>query len=231
MPVRGVDAAVTVVDATGVSATPVGANTAKGTSGTGLAGTGVLVYDGANWPALKGNTDGSLPVGGFAPAAPTCTFTRGANMTPYTIGDEVGTASLAPTTIAVGRFNGASGIIQGANVILSSYPAVVPQLVVLIFSATVTLAGDNAQLLLSDGDAAKLICAIPLTASQSTQYSAGAPVAAGGVWLSGAPTQPAPHFVCGASEQTLYACLITLNAWTPIANSETLILTLAVEQN
>ncbi|HXU02341.1 MAG TPA: hypothetical protein VN903_15350 [Polyangia bacterium] len=193
-------------------------------------GVGPGVFDGSNWHGLKGNTDGSLVVGGFTPAAPTATFTRGANATPYTIGDEVGTASTAPTTISVGRFNGASGVIQGAQVVYSSYAATVPQLVVLLFSATVTLAGDNAQLNLSDAHAALCIGTIPLTASQSGQYSAGAAVAAGNTIFQGVPTAPI-HFTCGASEQTIYACLITLNAFTPIANSETLIVTLSVEQN
>lgn len=231
VPVLGVDWKVSLVSATGVASPAAAANDAAGTTGTGLFGSGMLDFDGTNWQKLKGNTDGSLPVGGFAPAAPTCTFTRGSNATPYTIGDEVGTASTAPTTIAVGRVNGGSGIIQGANVFYSGYPATTPQLVVLLFTATVTLAGDNAQLNLSDTDAAKLVCAIPLTANQSTQYSAGAAVAAGGVWLSGSPSRPGPHFVLGGSEQTLYACIITLNAFTPIANSEQLVLVLDIELN
>jgi len=199
-------------------------------NGNLLIGTGPGVFDGSNWHGLKGNTDGSLPVGGFTPAAPTATFTRGANATPYTIGDEVGTAGTAPTTIAVGRFNGASGVIQGAQVVYSSYAATVPQLVLLLFSATVTLAGDNAQLNLSDAHAALMLGWMPLSASQSGQYSAGAAVAAGNTIFQGAPTAPI-HFTCGASEQTIYACLITLNAFTPIANSETLIVTLQVEGN
>lgn len=203
---------------------------AAGTAATGNP-TLMGITDGTNLRALKGNTDGTLPVGGFAPAAPTCTFTRPANTTAYTIGDEVGTAGTAPTTIPVGRVNGGGGLIQGAQVLYSSYPAVVPSLVLLVFSATVTLAGDNAQLNLSDAHAALLVCSIPLTASQSTQYSAGAAVSAGGVWLAGSPNRPAPHFVTGASEQTLYCALITLNAFTPIANSETLQVWLDVELN
>jgi hypothetical protein len=169
-------------------------------------------------------------VGGFSPAAPTCTFTRGANTTAYTIGDEVGTAGTAPTTISVARANGGSGLILGAQVIYSSYAATVPQLVVALFSATVTLAGDNAQLNLSDGDAALCIGIIPLTAAQSGQYSAGAPVSAGNTMFFGAPTAPI-EFVAGGGQQTIYAALFTLNAFTPIANSETLVLSLRVEQN
>lgn len=177
---------------------------------------------------LKGNL--RTLAGGFTPSSPTCTFTRPANVTAYTIGDEVGTSGTAPTTVTVGRYNGASGVIQGASVFYSSYSALVPSLVVLLFSATVTLAGDNAQLSLSDSDALKMIGYIALTANQPTAYSAGAPTSAGGVYLTGQPTAPI-HFVCGASEQTIYACLVTLNAFTPIANSETLTLTLQVEQN
>lgn len=208
---------------------------ATATTGAGIAATGPLLFDsvgGTNYVKQAGNARGEAIVvaGGLSPAAPTCTFTRGANQTPYTIGDEVGTSGTAPTTVSVARFNGGSGVILGAQVVYSSYAATVPQLVVVLFSATTTLAGDNAQLNLSDGDAALCIGTIPLTASQSGQYSAGAAVAAGNTLFFGAPTAPI-EFVAGGSQQTIYAAIITLNAFTPIANSETLILTLRTEQN
>jgi hypothetical protein len=203
------------------------------TTGVDVLGVGPLLkLSGGNWFNQAGNGRGEAIVvaGGFAPAAPTCTFTRGGNQTQYTIGDEVGTAGTAPTTVSVGRFNAATGVIQGATVVYSNAPAITPQLVVLLFSATVTLAGDNAQLNLSDAHAALCIGFIPLTASQDGVYSAGARSTSGNLVLTGAPTAPI-HYVCGASEQTIYACLITLNAFLPIANSETLVLTLSVEQN
>ncbi len=161
-----------------------------GTTGTGAAAVGPVLWDAdgaTNFikQAANGRGEAKTLAGGFTPAAPTCTFTRGANTTAYTIGDEVGTASTTPTTVAVGRFNGASGVILGAQVVYSSYAAVIPQLVVALFSASVTLAGDNAQLNLSDSDAALCIGLIPLTAAQSGQYSAGAPVAH--------PPHPRPH--------------------------------------
>lgn len=198
-----------------------------------LANAAAPTYTEGNSVLLSANLSGSLRTiaAGHTPAAPTCTFTRPANTTAYTIGDEVGTSGTSPTTVSVARFNGGTGIIQGARVFYSGYPATVPQLVVLLFSTNVTLAGDNAQLSVSDTDAKTLICTIPLTASQSSQYSAGAPVSAGGVWLSGTPARPAPHYIAGASQQTIYACLITLNAFTPIANSETLDLFLDIENN
>lgn len=169
--------------------------------------------------------------GGYTPSSPTCTFTRPANTTPYTIGDEVGTSGTAPTTISVGRYNGASGVILGAQAVYSNYPATVPQLVLVLFSATVTLAGDNAQFALSDSDAANIIAIIPLTATQALNYSAGAPVSSGALYLAGTPTNGSAHFVCGGSQQTIYACLITLNAFTPIAASETITCLLEIEQN
>jgi hypothetical protein len=199
-------------------------------NGNLLVATGPGVFDGANWHPVLGNTDGSYAVGGFTPPGPTCTFTRGANATPYTIGDEVGTSGTAPTAITVGRFNGASGVIQGVQVVYSSYAAIVPQLVLLLFSATVTLAGDNAQLLLSDAHAKLMIGWIPLTASLSGQYSAGAPVAAGNTIFQGVPTEPI-HYTCAGGTQTIFAALITLNAFTPVANSETLDVLLQVESN
>jgi hypothetical protein len=205
------------------------------TVGTGVTAVAPGLFDsagGVNFVKQAGNARGEAITvsGGLTPSAPTCTFTRGANATAYTIGDEVGTAGTAPTTVSVARFNGGSGVILGAQVVYSGYAATVPQLVVLLFSATVTLAGDNAQLNLSDSDAALMIGYIPLTASQSGQYSAGAPVSAGNTIFQGAPTAPI-EFTAGGSQQTIYAALITLNAWTPIANSETLILTLRCEQN
>lgn len=173
---------------------------------------------------------GPYPSTGFAPAAPTATFTRGANTTAYTIGDEVGTAGTAPTTVSVARVNGGSGIIQGAQVIYSNNPTVTPQLVLIVLNATATLAGDNAQCALSDSDALKVVAVIPLSATQPLVYSAGAPTTTAALYLQGAPTRPA-HFVCGGSEQTLYCFLITLNAFTPIANSEVLTVLLDIEQN
>jgi hypothetical protein len=209
------------------------ASTTSGVTGTQVPAASAMIWDGTSFRPWAGDTVGAGKVlaGGFAPASPTCTFTRPANTTAYTIGDEVGTASTAPTTVSVARVNGGSGILLGAKAVYSNYPATVPQLVLLVFSATVTLAGDNAQVALSDADAAKLVAVIPLTATQAVNYSAGAPVSSGALFLAGSPTQPAPHFVCGGSEQTLYCCLITLNAFTPIANSETITVTLDVEQN
>lgn len=174
---------------------------------------------------------GPYPCTGFAPAAPTCTFTRPANTTAYTAGDEVGTAGTAPTTVSVARVNGGSVIIQGAQGIYSNYPATVPQLVLFLFNATVTLAGDNAQFALSDADAKKIVAVIPLSSTQALNYTAGAPTAAGALFLAGSPSRQAPHAVCGGSEVTLYACLITLNAFTPIANSEVIDITVDAEQN
>jgi len=55
-------------------------------------------------------------------------------------------------------------------------------------------------------------------------------VAAGNTIFRGVPTEPI-HFTCGDAEQTIYAALMTLNAFTPIANSETLNVTLSVEGN
>lgn len=208
-----------------------GANAGTGTTGTGVPCAAPMIWDGStNYVRLKGNTDGTLPVGGFAPAAPTCTFTRGANATPYTIGDEVGTAGTAPTTIAVGRVNGGTGLILGATAVYSNAPTITPNMVLMLFSATTTLAGDNAQLNLSDAHAALCIGFIPLSASQDGSYSAGARSTSGNLIFLGAPAAPI-HFVCGGSETTIYACLVTLNAFTPIANSETITVTLSVEQN
>lgn len=168
--------------------------------------------------------------GGFDLALPTCTFTRGANTTPYTIGDEVGTSGTAPTTAVFGRANGYGGVIQGCRGILSNSPVVTPSLRVLLFSATVTLAGDNAQLALSDGDALLYLGSILLTESQSLVYSAGAATTTAALGLAGVPTAPI-KYKCGASETTLYVAVMTLNAWTPIANSETLQLLFTHEAN
>ena len=247
MPLLNVDWRVLLVDATGTalgSASNPITTTAGASSGTqnvqGVQAAGAAITENpvlvagensGNVKLLHLDSLGGLEVGGWAPAAPTCTFTRPANTTAYTIGDEVGTASTAPTTIPVGRFNGATGVIQGAQAVYSNYPAVIPQLVVVLFSATVTLAGDNAQFALSDSDAANIIAIIPLTQTQALNYSAGVPVSSGALYLAGTPTNGPAHFVCGGSQQTIYACLITLNAFTPIANSETITVMLEVEQN
>lgn len=209
------------------------ANGADGTTGTGLLGSGAMGFDGTNWNRLRVNSaaDPLLKVsaGGFT-ATNTCLFTRGANTTAYTIGDEVGTAGTAPTTLAVARLNGGTGVIQGATAVYSNTPVVTPGLVVLIFSATVTLAGDNAQLNLSDSDAAKCIGFINLVAAQPGVYSAGSASTSGNLIMHGVPQTPL-HFTTGGSETTLYVALMTTNAFTPIANSETIQVKLELEQN
>lgn len=170
-----------------------------------------------------------INVGGFA-KKPSCVLTRGANVTPYTIGDEVGTAGTAPTTFVAGRANAGTGFILGATGIYSNYPALIPDLVILVFNGTVTLAGDNAQLNLSDADAAKCVAVLRTVATESGSYSAGVAASAGNLIMSFAPTV-SKAFECGASETTLYVACFTKNAFTPIANSETLTLVFDIDRD
>ncbi len=168
------------------------------------------------------DSNGYLRVGagGYA-KKPSITLTRGANTTPYTIGDEVATAGTAPTAITVARVNAGTGFIVGGRIVLSNAPAVTPDLIILVFQDTVTLAGDNAQLALSDADAAKCIGILYTQRAQPGSYSAGAPVTSGNLIIGLAPVAPIA-FEATAATATFFLAVVTLNAWTPIANSETL---------
>ena len=52
----------------------------------------------------------------------------------------------------------------------------------------------------------------------------------GALQMGGAPVAPI-QFVCQSGVAVVYVALITLNAFTPIANSETIQVCLSLEQN
>ena len=167
--------------------------------------------------------------GGYA-KKPSITLTRGANTTAYTIGDEVATASTAPTAITVARVNAGTGFIVGGRIVYSNAPAVTPDLAILLFSETVTLAGDNAQLNLSDADAARVLGVLYTQRALAGAYSAGAPSTAGSLIMGLAPVAPIAFEAVGGTA-TLFVAVVTLNAFTPIAASETLLVCLDVDRD
>jgi hypothetical protein len=177
---------------------------------------------------LPGTTDavGSLRVvgGGYTDVI-SGTLTRPANTTAYTAEDEVGTNSTSPLSLNLARYNAATGYITSATLIYSSNPTVTPQFRLIITDQTVTLAGDNAALALSDADAAKAIGFIDFFAVQ-----AGATGTSGATIYKGSMSEPIP-FEAGAATQAIFFTLITKIAFTPIANSETIEVRIGVELN
>lgn len=159
-------------------------------------------------------------VGGFS-ADPLVTLTRPANTTAYTAQDEVATTGTAPVSFSVARVTGQTGIITGADLIYSNNPAVTPAFRLLLFSAPVTAAGDNVALALSDADAALFIGMIDFTQTQ-----AGGAATSANLMMSGAAVNAKPF-----TTDTIFGLLITTNAFTPIANSETIKIRLNNEQN
>jgi len=158
--------------------------------------------------------------GGFS-AAPLITLTRPANTTAYTAQDEVATTGTAPVSIAVSRVTGQTGIITGARLIYSSNPAAAPGFRLLLFSATVTAAGDNSPLNLSDGDAALYLGLIDFSDTQ-----AGGSATNANLMASGAPKAPIT-----VTTDTVFGLLIATNGFTPIAASETVKIAILTEQN
>lgn len=152
-------------------------------------------------------------------------LTRPANMDAYAAEDEVATATTVPLSLSLARYNGGTGLIVGATVIYSSTPTTIPQFRLLFFDQTVTLAGDNAAIALSDAHAAFGIGLIDVVTTQGA-----AAATAGSLICVGAPTAPIA-FRAQSGVQTIFVALITKNAWTPIANSETLTIRVRVEQN
>lgn len=165
-------------------------------------------------------TEGNLNAGGYSATSPV-TLTRAATTTAYTAQDEVATVGTAPASFAVSRVTGLTGIITGARLVYAANPAVTPGFRLLLFSATVTLAGDNSPLNLSAADAANFIGAIDFSVTQAGGSATSAPL-----MMGGAPVNPIPF-----TGDTVYGALITTNGFTPIANSETIKITLDLEQN
>ncbi len=210
MPTRGVDAAVTVVDATGTSVTPVGANSAAGTTGTGLAGSGTLIWDGAAWPKLKGNVDGTLPVGGFSTLV-TTTLTRPANTDAYAAGDEVtDTGGTIRTLTGAARVSGGSGLITGVVLAGSTVWTVAPQWEIWLFDTTSTPVADNGPFAPTDGVVATCIGVIPL----STVYAGTV-----NFTMDSGPLSM-PFVTVGSAN--LYARIVIRNAGQDSANSSTI---------
>lgn len=180
--------------------------------------------------SLDANGYFRVGAGGYA-KKPAVTLTRGNNTTAYSVGDEVATTGTAAAAITVARVNAGTGFIVGGRIAYSNAPtAVVPDFVILVFGDTVTLAGDNAQLALSDADAAKYIGALYTGRVQAGSYSAGAIVTSGNYLIDMTPLHPIA-FEATASVATLYLAVITLSAYTPIAVSETLTVCLDVDRD
>ena len=153
------------------------------------------------------------------------TLTRPANTTAYAADDEVATASTSPLSLNLARANGLSGLIVGATLIYSNNPSTTPQFRLLVFDQTVTLAGDNAALALSDADAAKCIGFIDFNTSQPA--AAGT---SGALIMIGSIVNPI-SFEAASGSQAIFFALVTKNAFTPIANSETIEVRVRVEAN
>lgn len=156
----------------------------------------------------------------------TGTLTRGANVTPYDINDEVATPGTAPLSLALGRAVGRTGLIASCTLIYSSTPAIIPQFRLLLFDRTLTLAGDNAPINISDAHALFGIGFIDFDTYQTLGGTTAAPLMMAGQMVSSALV-----YKPEASVATIFAALITRNAFTPIANSETITLRLGVDQN
>ena len=185
--------------------------------------------DGDYHPALV-DLAGSLWVRGGGAKKPSGTLTRPANTTAYTAQDEVGTGGTAPLSITVQRVNAGTGFVVGGRLVYSNSPSTTPQFRALIFGQTVTLAGDNAQINISDADALKYLGLIDFTTSQGMVYSGGTIQTAGALVMGGAPVAPIA-FECESGAAVLYVVLITLNAFTPIANSETIAICLDIDRD
>lgn len=163
-------------------------------------------------------------VGGFSKRA-SATFTRPANTTPYTAQGEVGTSGTAATSFAVARESDTSGVIIGAKLTYSSNPAADPQFRLLLFSANITAAGDNAALALSDADAALMLGWIDFDTTQACGSTTSHAFNAVGAPVNAITFDPASGL------NTVYGILICRQGFTPIANSETITVELMVEQN
>ena len=189
----------------------------------GLIDRKVLIVDGDGNPTGEDNPQ-PVQAGGYA-KKPSGTLTRPANMTAYTAEDEVATNGTSALAISVARVNGGTGFIVGGRLIYSSNPTVTPQFRAILFNDAVTLAGDNTPLALSDADAAKFIGYIDFTASQP-----GGSASSSNLMIGGAPIAPIA-FETQSGVATIYVALITKIGFTPIANSETIQISLDTDRD
>jgi hypothetical protein len=196
---------------------------AKGTTGTGIPASGPTVFDGTNYPALKGNTDGSLPVGGFT-KTPTATLTRPNDTNTYTAGDAVADSTSAPTALTFAncaRIAGGTGFLTGAQMIDKSNQAVLWDIELWVFNDTVTPTNDQDPFNLSDADILKCVGVFHFT----TSYQGLAGTSGNRYW----ETEPAMKSFTAVGT-SLYGLVVVRNAYVALAN-EVLTFALRISQD
>lgn len=145
----------------------------------------------------------------------TTTVTRPNDTTAYAAGDEISSSTSAPgdiTFTSCAIANGGSGIIQAVAVRDSAYSATPADLELWIFDTAPGTDNDNGAFAPTDGQMDTALAVIPLGTGFPGDPTAG--TNGNRLYYVGGLALP---FVCTGSSTSLYARLMTRNAYTPIA--------------
>lgn len=143
-------------------------------------------------------------------------FTRPSNTTAYTIGDVVCNSTSAPTIMTfqnVARVANGSGVIIGAELIVSSNQTTKGVFNLFLFDTTVGIDNDNSPFTPTDAEMKTKIAVIPFSTATAGDITAGA----GGNCTYEADTTN-KGFVCTGGGTSIFGVLVAANAYTPTAD-------------
>lgn len=177
-----------------------------------------------DYQALQSTPKGDLRVSNYYPVVVSGTLTRPANVTTYTINDELTDTSGNILTISgCARYNGGAGILDAITVINSVNAATDPTLDIYVFDTTSTPAADNAAFAPTDAVMNTVIIAKSLGTAQNGDTATTGNL----IWQLSDLDVP---FVCGAASTSLFVRFAVRNGYVPPANSETYTVRLHIRQ-
>lgn len=163
------------VDAQNKRVNSIASAIAGGLTGKNVEAVGGMLYDGSVFRYTKGNTDGSLPVGGYTlmiQTSPTITATS------YSAGQDIGGAiSFSGAT----RLSAGSGVIQSVGISDKAKQSAAIDLI--FFNAAPSAPTDHATFNPSSSDIAKIIGIVSVTASNYSAFSANSTAFVGNIGL------------------------------------------------
>jgi len=151
-------------------------------------------------------------------------FTRPADTTAYTIGDQVCNSTSAPTILTFTEatsFVGGGGVIHAACLITSVDAATGPEFDLLLFDTAATMANDNAACAVTDAEMLTFIGVIPFLAADQKSVGANAVTQNRSVGLP---------FKCTTNSTSIFGMLVARNAYAP-ANAEAFKVRLSILQD
>lgn len=201
-----------------------------GALGGALVGTGVGLYNSGagKFIAAIGNSDGSLPVGGYTGHSDV-TLTRPANTSTYSANTAVANATsgaVAITFTNCARLTGGSGFIIGADILDEANQTLKGAFELWLYNqAPSTVINDNANWAPTDADRANRVGVVKFDSGTVGNNASGA---SGNCEFYDQLTHPIPYVCVGGT--SLYGQLVVRNAYVPVS-AEVFQITLRLSQD